>query len=82
MSRTAEYKWLLVAVVVAGALLLSPGWLRNSAWFATAAINAAILLLVGIALAWFAYHLCLRPKVRLRRLQRIRVRQGRRHPLA
>jgi hypothetical protein len=82
MSRAIQRKWLLVAVVLAGLLMLSPGWLRNSAWLAAAVINTAIPLLVAWALAWFAYHLCLRPRMKLRRLHRIRVRQGRRHPLA
>lgn len=81
-SRATRRKWVLVAVVLVGALMLSPGWLRNSAWLAAAVINATIPLLVACALAGFAYHLCLRPRMKLRRLQRIRVRQGRRHPLA
>ena len=41
-----------------------------------------IPLMTVIVLGWFVYHICLAPRVKLRRLQRIRVRQGRRHPLA
>lgn len=82
MNRSRHHKWVLIAVVLLGVLTLSPGWLRNSAWLAAAMVNAAIPLLVAVALAWFAYYLCLRPRLKLRRLHRIRVRQGRRHPLA
>ncbi len=41
-----------------------------------------IPLMAVIALGWFVFHMCLAPRFRLRKLQRIRVRQGRRHPLA
>jgi hypothetical protein len=39
-------------------------------------------LLIAGTLLWFAWTLCLAPRIRLKRLRRIRTRQGRRHPLA
>lgn len=81
MERTPP-KWLLALIALVATLFAAPGILRHSATWAMAAVDAAIPLLAALALAWFLYHLCLRPRFKLRRLQRIRVKQGRRHPLA
>ncbi|HYH01058.1 MAG TPA: hypothetical protein VD837_18175 [Terriglobales bacterium] len=80
--RNVRRKWLLVITVTVAIFALSPGWLGQSIWLATALANTLVVLLVVGGLGWFAYRICLAPRVKLRRLHRIRVRQGRRHPLA
>ncbi len=51
-------------------------------WKAFEIFVLLIPLMTVAVLGWFIFHMCLAPRLRLRKLQRIRVRQGRRHPLA
>lgn len=75
-------KWILLVIAVSALLILKSRDWAAPLWAGTGLLATAIPLLAAAALGWFVFHMCLGPRLRLKKLQRIRVRQGRRHPLA
>jgi len=69
-----------VAVIAFAAILIRAA--HVPIWAAVELLVPVIPLMAAVALTWFVFHMCLAPRLRLKKLQRIRVRQGRRHPLA
>jgi hypothetical protein len=81
MHRRSLIPALALAAAVA-LVALAPRFLGGTVALSTALVNLALPLLIAGTLLWFAWAMCLAPRVRLKRLRRIRTRQGRRHPLA
>lgn len=50
-------------------------------WGAISLVAPLIPLMAVAVLGWFVFHMCLGPRIRLKKLRRIRVKQGRRHPM-
>lgn len=81
MRRTA-YLSVAAAVAAAAVVFFFPDKTIGSVVVSAAAVEILLVLFVAGVLLWFLYWMCLRRFLRLRKLRRIRVAQGRRHPLA
>jgi hypothetical protein len=83
------YKWLFPVLGIALLVFIAPRILGQAVSLAgnlvvlsAVFVNLGIPVLFAGVLLWFVYWLFLRRWLRLRKLQRVRVAQGRRHPLA
>ena len=79
MRKPAVIAALLVGVAV---VLIALASARVPLFAPLEVVVPVIPLMAAAALAWFVFQMCLAPRLKLKKLQRIRVRQGRRHPLA
>ncbi len=75
-------KWVLVLIAAVALLIALSRDFAAPIWAGAGLATAFIVIMAAAALVWFVFRMCLAPRFRLRKLQRIRVRQGRRHPLA
>ncbi len=80
MERFIKWTLVIVVAVVLAFLVILPALALVK--LASQLVMIALPLFVVGVLVWFTLRMCLVPRFRLRRLYRIRVRQGRRHPLA
>jgi hypothetical protein len=71
-----------LAVLGTAVVLVALPWAGVPVWRSLEVFVPLIPLIAVITLAWFVFQMCLAPRLRLKKLQRMRVRQGRRHPLA
>jgi hypothetical protein len=75
-------KWVLVLIAAVALLIVMSRDFAAPIWAGAGLATIFILIMAAAALLWFLFSMCLAPRLRLRKLQHIRVRQGRRHPLA
>lgn len=74
--------WVLVVIAAVALLIVMSRDFAAPIWAGAGFATLFIFVMAAAVLLWFLFRMCLAPRFRLRKLQRIRVRQGRRHPLA